>query len=79
MEGYEKFKMIDWGWVLIYQQKMGIDLFRSYRDDVYALLLGMNPGDSFDIDSYVKFENIELFIKIVCSFISEGNYNYDFT
>ena len=58
---------------------MGIDLFRSYRDDVYALLLGMNPGDSFDIDSYVKFENIELFIKIVCSFISEGNYNYDFT
>ena len=33
MEGYEKFKMIDWGWVLIYQQKMGIDLFRSYRDD----------------------------------------------
>ena len=79
MEGYETFKMIDWGWVLIYQQKMGIDLFRSYRDDVYALLLGMNPGDSFDIDSYVKFENIELFIKIVCSFISEGNYNYDFT
>ena len=62
MEGYEKFKMIDWGWVLIYQQKMGIELFRYYRDDVYALLLGMNPGDSFDIDSYVKFENIEFFI-----------------
>ena len=79
MAGYEQYRMTDWGWVEIYQQKMGSEQFRSYRDDVYALLLRMKPGDSFDIDTKVKVENIDLFIKIVCSFITENNYNYDFT
>ena len=79
MAGYEQYRMTDWGWVETYQQKMGSEQFRSYRDDVYALLLRMKPGDSFDIDAKVKVENIDLFIKIVCSFITENNYNYDFT
>lgn len=71
--------MTDWGWVETYQHKMGSEQFRAYRDDVYALLLRMKPGESFDIDAKVKVENIDLFIKIVCSFISEDNNNYDFT
>lgn len=79
MAGYEQYRMTDWGWVETYQQKMGSEQFRSYRDDVYALLLQMKPGDSFDIDTNVKVENIDLFIKIVCSFITENNCNYDFT
>lgn len=79
MAEYEQHKMTDWGWVETYQQKLGSDQFRSYRDGVYALLLRMKPGDSFDIDTKVKVENIDLFIKIVCSFISENNYNYDFS
>ena len=79
MAGYEQYRMTDWGWVDTYQHKMGSEQFRAYRDDVYPLLLRMKPGESFDIDAKVKVENIDLFIKIVCSFISEDNNNYDFT
>ena len=79
MAGYEQYRMTDWGWVETYQHKMGIEQFRTYRDEVYALLLRMKPGESFDIDAKVKVENIDLFIKIVCSFITEDNNNYDFT
>lgn len=79
MAGYEQYRMTDWGWVETYQHKMGIEQFRTYRDEVYALLLRMKPGESFDINAKVKVENIDLFIKIVCSFITEDNNNYDFT
>ena len=72
MAGYEQYRMTDWGWVETYQHKMGTEQFRTYRDDVYALLLRMKPGESFDIDAKVKVENIDLFIKIVCSFITEA-------
>ena len=79
MAGYEQYRMTDWGWIETYQHKMGSEQFRTYRDDVYALLLRMKPGESFDIEAKVKVENIDLFIKIVCSFITEDNNNYDFT
>ena len=69
MDSYARYRMTDWNWIAIYKEKMGVDLFREYVNGVYNELLNMT----------VKEENRELFIKIVCMFIQEGNYDYDFS
>ncbi len=79
METYQAYRMNDYGWIQTYKDKMGVDDFKKYVNEIYEMLLNMKPGDKFPIDRNVKQENIELFIKIVCLFISEGNDNYDFT
>jgi hypothetical protein len=71
--------MNDYDWIDTYQQKMGKEAFRQYRNSVYEMLMGMRPGEYFTIDDHVKTENIDLFIKMVCLFIVEGNHQYDFT
>ena len=71
--------MTDWNWIAIYKEKMGVDLFREYVNGVYNELLNMKVDCSFSLEATVKEENRELFIKIVCMFIQEGNYDYDFS
>ena len=79
MDSYARYRMTDWNWIAIYKEKMGVDLFREYVNGVYNELLNMKVDRSFSLEATVKEENRELFIKIVCMFIQEGNYDYDFS
>ena len=79
MDSYARYRMTDWNWIAIYKEKMGVDLFREYVNGVYNELLNMKVDCSFSLEATVKEENRELFIKIVCMFIQEGNYDYDFS
>lgn len=79
MDTYETYKLIDWDWIQVYKTRMGKEAFQQYVNDVYRLLLTMLPGKPFNIEEKVREENRELFIKIVCMFISEGNGNYGFS
>lgn len=79
MDSYAIYRITDWGWIAVYKEKMGSDQFREYVDNVYNELLGMKIGSSLSLETMVKEENRELFIKIVCMFIQEGNYDYDFS
>ena len=62
-----------------FQQSMGKEAFCTYRDKIYSRLMGMKRGDELNIPKIVKRENLELFIKVVCLFISEGGYTYSFS
>lgn len=79
MESYAQYRMNDWGWIPRYKSLMGKESFNEYVNNVYLELMSMKIGKSFSIDSEVKTENRELFVKIVCMFIQEGNYDYEFS
>lgn len=79
MDSYAIYRLTDWDWINVYKQKMGISQFQDYVNGVYDELLRMKIGNSFSLESNVKEENRELFIKIVCMFIQEGNYDYEFS
>lgn len=79
MDSYAKYRLTDWDWIPRYKQKMGTDLFREYVNNVYSELMKMHVGDRFSLDDNVREENRELFVKIVCMFIQEGNSDYDFS
>lgn len=79
MESYSIYRLTDWDWVNAYKSRMGNEEFHYYVNSVYEMLLNMTPGDSVEIEKTVKTENTELFIKIVCMFITEQHENYDFS
>lgn len=73
-----RYRMTDYGWVESYKNKMGATQFREYLHGVYRQLFSLHIGQYFDILKNVRSENYEIFIKICCLFISEGNSNYEF-
>lgn len=79
MQSYEQYRMTDYGWIGIYQSRMGADQFKQYVNLIYKELMAMKVGETLVIESTVKAENRELFIKIVCMFIQEGNPDYEFS
>lgn len=79
METFAQYRLNDYSFIPEYEQRMGKDYFRKYRDDVYIHLMKMKVGDRFSVEKLVKEENLDLFIKIVCLFILEGHPDYDFT
>lgn len=79
MDSYAIYRLEDWSWVEFYQQRMGEEAFREYRDSVYRKLLSLQPGNLFNIEEKVKVENRDLFIKICCAFIQEGHPEYVFS
>lgn len=52
---------------------MGKESYEKYINNVYILLLGMQPDQFFSIEKNVKPENRDLFIKVCCMFIQEQN------
>ncbi|MCD7850460.1 MAG: hypothetical protein LUH63_12465 [Parabacteroides sp.] len=79
MDSYVAYRLVDWDWIGRYKEKMGHNLFMDYVDDIYSELLSMKVGDMFSLDSNVKEENRDLFVKIVCMFILEGHPDYSFS
>lgn len=79
MDSYAVYRLTDWDWIGLYKEKMGADRFRNYVNGVYSELMKMEVGKTFSLDKEVKEENRELFVKIVCMFIQEGNSDYDFS
>lgn len=79
MDSYAIYRLEDWSWVETFQHRMGEDAFKKYRDDVYRKLLSMQPDSNFNIEEKVREENRELFVKLCCAFIQEGNPGYSFS
>ncbi|MDR1116614.1 MAG: hypothetical protein LBL33_10820 [Tannerella sp.] len=79
MDSFAQYRLNDYSFIGEYERRMGTEYFRKYRDDVYIHLAKMNPGDRFSVEILVKKENLDLFIKLVCLFILEGNPDYEFT
>jgi hypothetical protein len=79
MESFAKYRLTDYSFIEEYEQRMGKEHFRKYRDGVYIHLTGMKAGEKFAVEKPVKKENLDLFIKTVCLFILEGNPYYEFS
>ena len=71
MPDYSQHRLQDWAWYFDYRSQMGKEKFYRYINRVYRLLMSMKPGSYLSIEKNVKPENIDLFIKTVCMFISE--------
>jgi hypothetical protein len=69
----------DWNWYETYKSARGVDALHTFVDRVYKFLMNMKPDSFFRIDSGVKPENADLFIKVCCMFISEYGYLPDRT
>jgi hypothetical protein len=63
--------MTNYDWHEEYAKQRGREAYRKFINDVYQLLLKMQPGSFFQIEGNVKPENIDLFIKVCCLFIEE--------
>lgn len=79
MDSYVAYRLVDWDWISQYKEKMGHDQFMDYVNAIYSELINMPIGKTFSLDSNVKEENRELFVKIVCMFILEGHSDYSFS
>lgn len=81
MDSYIQYRLNDkdWSWVELYQRRMGNEAFREYRDNVYRKLMAMQPKSSFDIEKNVREDNRDIFIKLCCLFMNEGNPGYKFS
>ena len=79
MESLAKYRLNDFSYIEFYQERMGIENFRKYRNDVFIYLENMKVGEKYSIEAKVKKENFDLFIKIVCTYILYGKPNYSFT
>lgn len=75
---YSSFRPVDRYWVGYWERRMGAEAFRAYRDKVYAFLVGMEPGTR-RVDGICREENRELFIKLICQYIEEGNGDVHFS
>jgi len=78
MFNYSQHALIGRDWHVPYMSRMGKDEFFSYVDRVYRLLRSMKPGNRLSIEKNVTPENIDLFIKVVCMYISEQTPRSDF-
>jgi hypothetical protein len=79
MDTFAQYRLNDYSFIGEYEQRMGKENFRKYRDDVYIHLTNMKPGEKFSVEQKLRAENIDLFIKIVCLFILDNHYDYEFT
>ena len=79
MDSYAAYRLVDWDWIGRYKEKMGHGRFMDYVDAIYSELMGMPVGGTFSLESNVREENRELFVKIVCMFILEGHSDYSFS
>lgn len=76
---YSKHRMNDYDWIAKYQSIMGKEEFFYFLNRVYKRMLQMKTGETYKIANKVQEANRDLFIKIVCLFILEGNQNYIFS
>jgi len=63
-------------WIKEYIHKMGEKSFWGYKRQVYDLLQSLAIGEMVNVEKWVKPENIDIFIKIACCFISESKCCY---
>ena len=75
---YRLNSLIDDTWIKHYSELMGEDKLYEYKNKVYQLLLSLKVGQSISVIEWVMPENYDLFIKIVCCFMSETNGCYYF-
>ena len=73
---YSQYRLTNWDWTDQYKKSMGETAYFAYKDKVVALLDALQPGYFYDIENNVSSQNIDLFIKICCMWIST-NSNYD--
>ena len=76
MPNYSQHRMNNYDWLSEYKKKMGKEAFCKYVDGVYRFLIEMKQYTFFSIEKNVKTESRDLFIKICCMFIHEGNSEY---
>lgn len=76
---YSKHRLTDYFWQSFWERKLGKEEFDRYKNKVYAFLIRMPEGTKRDIDHLCKEETRDLFIKLVCQYIDEGNTNVQFS
>jgi len=78
---YSDSRMTDLLWIGEYESKIGKQRLNEFINIVYGWLINLKPGQSLNITTHSKIteRNRDLVIKIGCLFISESNYNYEFS
>lgn len=74
-------KMTDYNWIKTYQDKLGKITFNAFVDKVYGILCRIEEGKSFNLSTDISItnRNRDLFIKVACMYIADGNENYSFS
>ena len=70
--------LTDDSWIKHYSELMGENKLYEYRNLIYSKLYSLEVGQSISVIEWVKPENYDLFIKIVCCFMSETKGGYYF-
>jgi hypothetical protein len=78
---FSAYKMVNFDWIKIYQDKLGRSVFYAFIDKVYGILNRMQEGQVFNLSTDISItdRNRDLFIKVACMYINEGNENYSFS
>lgn len=78
---FSAYKMVNFDWIKIYQDKLGRTVFYAFIDKVYGILNRMEEGQVFNLSTDISItdRNRDLFIKVACMYINEGNENYSFS
>lgn len=78
---YSASRMTDLQWIEDYSQRLGKEKLDDFIRIAYGWLMDLDPGQTIDLTSHPKItdRNRDLFIKIGCLFISEGNNGYEFS
>jgi len=63
-------------WINDYITKMGEPAFWQYKHKLYAFLDKLEVGQTISVEAWAKPETVDLFIKIVCCYISESECCY---
>lgn len=58
--------------LLAYHSEMGNLKFWEYADKLFTRVEIMKPGEQFRVNDWVKEENRDLFIKLLCWYIISG-------
>lgn len=65
-------------WLNNYIAAMGEEAFWNYKRKLYFMLDQLKIGECIEVQTWVKPENLDLFMKISCCFVQESRGNYQF-
>lgn len=79
---YSNHRLSDESDLYPYLAKMGYKEYMSYAQRLYDKITAMAPGSRLRVDSTVKAENRDMFIKMLCLFakiLPKGHYYFNET
>lgn len=75
---FSEHRLTDWNWQTVYQEKLGEQGYNQYFSEVWQALDRLRVNEYYNVETQVRVENRDLFIKICCQYILAHN-DYEFS